>query len=206
MFCKHCGNKIDDDSNFCKYCGKDVLLEKNHYLNLRKAVKQTIDSITKYDWSESIEFATKRYPNADNIKFRVCFKTNTFNLNRDYNNFLCLDSEKDVKAAIIKYLTDLLEGLEQTTEDYDLDIYVSTDAFFSKDHDENEYLFDESDIINGNIYDDNDGNHWISISCLFWMLGYAVPLTSFWKYILDYNPANGIKIESCDLFNRFQNQ
>jgi hypothetical protein len=117
----------------------------------------------------------------------VCFYTNIFDLSRDYNNFLCLDSEKDVKDAIVKYLTDLLNGRIQITDDYDLDIYVSTDAFISKDHDESDDVVICSDIIDGNVYDDEDGNSWVSIHSLSWGLGWVEPMTTFWSAVLGNN-------------------
>jgi len=200
MYCKHCGKEIADDSKFCNYCGKEVIMEKELHSIPKEVIQRTIESITKYDWSESIELAKERYPKADAIKFRVCFYTDTFDLNRDYDNFLCLDSEKDVKDSIVKYLTDLMEGCIQTSEDYDLNIYVSTDAFISKDHDNNDEVFDSSDVFDGNVYDDEDGNSWVSISCLSWWLGMVEPMTAFWNTTLGHNPANMIKIEPCDLF------
>ena len=200
MYCKHCGKEIADDSKFCNYCGKEVIVDEKRPSIPKEVIQRTIDAITKYDWSESIEIAKERYPKADAIKFRVCFYTNTFDLNRDYNNFLCLDNEKDVKDSIVKYLTDLMEGRIQTTDDYDLNIYVSTDAFISKDHDENEEVLNCSDIFDGNVYDDEDGNSWVSISCLSWWLGMVEPMTTSWSITgLGYNPANRIKIEPCDL-------
>ena len=200
MYCKHCGKEIADDSKFCNYCGKKVIEEKNVCSIPKEVVQRTIESITKYDWNDFVELAKERYPKADAVKFRVCFLTNTFDLYHDYNNFLCLDSEKDVKDSIVKYLTDLLEGRIQITDDYDLDIYVSTDAFISKDHDESDEVFDCSDIFDGNVYDDEDGNSWVSTSCLSWGLGWVEPMTTVWSAALGHNPANMIKIEPCDLF------
>ena len=199
MYCKHCGKEIADDSKFCNYCGKEVIVDEKRPSIPKEVIQRTIDAITKYDWSESIEIAKERYPKADAIKFRVCFYTNTFDLNRDYNNFLCLDNEKDVKDSIVKYLTDLMEGRIQTTDDYDLNIYVSTDAFISKDHDENEEVLNCSDIFDGNVYDDEDGNSWVSTCCLYWGVGWIEPLATCWSTALGYNPAKIIKIEPCDL-------
>ena len=189
MYCKHCGKEIADDSRYCNHSGKEVIMEMVHHSIPKEVVQRTIDAITKYDWGESIELAKRRYPKADAIKFRVCFYTNTFDLNRDYNNFLCLDNEKDVKDSIVKYLTDLMEGRIQTTESYDLDIYVSTDAFISKDHDESDEVFDSSDIFDGNVYDDEEGNSWVSTSCLSWGLGWVEPMTTVWSATgLGHNP------------------
>ncbi len=187
MYCKYCGKEITDDSRFCNYCGKEVVLEKKRPSIPKEVIQRTIDAITKYDWSDFVELVKERYPKADAVKFRVCFYTNIFDLSRDYNNFLCLDSEKDVKDAIVKYLTDLLNGRIQITDDYDLDIYVSTDAFISKDHDESDDVFIGSDIIDGNVYDDEDGNSWVSINCLSWGLGWVEPMTTFWSAVLGNN-------------------
>ena len=183
MHCKHCGKEIADDSNYCNYCGKEVIMEKEHHSIPKEVIQRTINAITKYDWSESIEYTKKRYPKADAVKFRVCFYTNTFDLKHDYNNFLCLDSEQDVKDSIVKYLTELMEGRIQTTEDYDLDIYVSTDAFISKDHDENDGVFDEWDIFDSNFYDDADGNTWVSKKCIRWNLGDDYEQFTEWRML-----------------------
>ena len=195
MYCKHCGKEISEDSRYCNYCGKEVVVESEYNSIPKEVIQRTIDAITKYDWNESIELAKKRYPKADAIKFRVCFYTDTFDLNRDYNNFLCLDSEDDVKDSIVKYLRNLKEGCVRTTDEYDLDIYVSTDAFISKDHDENEGVFDVHDIFDGNIFNDEDGNSWISTNCLLWCLGCDEPMDTFWNEALGHNPANMIRIE-----------
>ena len=66
-------------------------------------------------------------------------------------------------------------------EDYDLDIYVSTDAFISSDHDENEAIYDESDVLEPNIYDDEEGNSWISLNSVHWILGYNEPFIDCWN-------------------------
>jgi len=183
MKCKYCGKEITDDSKFCNYCGKEVIAENEHHSIPKEVVQLTIDTITKYDWSESIKYTKKRYPKADAVKFRVCFYTDTFDLNCDYNNFFCLETEKDVKDIIIKYLTSLMEGSITTTNDYHLDIYVSTDAFISKDHDENDGVFDESDIFDSNCYDDEDGNTWVSKRCVRWSLGCDYEQFAEWRML-----------------------
>ena len=113
----------------------------------------------------------------------LCFHTNTFDYYRDYNNFLCLDSEKDVKATIVKYLTDIMEGRIQVTDDYELIIYVSTDAFISKDHDENDGVFDWSDLLDSNFYDDEEDNTWVSKKCVRWNLGDDYEQFAMWSML-----------------------
>jgi hypothetical protein len=50
MYCRHCGEKIDDDSKFCKYCGKNVeeteqiKKEKPHHENLTKPQNVSLKS------------------------------------------------------------------------------------------------------------------------------------------------------------------
>ena len=146
------------------------------------------ESIVCYDWREAIAYAKEHYPLADAVKFRVCYKTNTFNLRTDYNNFLCFDSEEEMKEAIVNYLTNMMK--EWTIpDDYDLDIYVSTDAFISSDHEETEKVFDESDILDSNVYDDAEGNSWVSLSCVYWALGYSEPKFYNWNDLgLGKNP------------------
>ena len=183
MYCKHCGKKIADDSMFCNYCGKEVLVEKEHHSIPKEVVQRTIDAINKYDWGDSIEYTKMRYPKADAVKFRICFYTDTFDLNRDYNNFLCLDSEKEVKDSIVKYLIDLMEGHLQTTIDYSLKIYVSTDAFISKDHDENDGVFFCLYIYDSNFYDDEEDNTWVSSKCVQWKLGDDYEQFAVWRML-----------------------
>lgn len=85
-----------------------------------------------------------------------------------------------MKEAIINYLTNIMK--EWTIpDDYDLDIYVSTDAFISSEHDENDAIFDESDVLDSNVYDDAEGNSWVSLNCVHWMLGYSEPIIDFWN-------------------------
>ena len=201
MYCKHCGREIDDNSSYCKYCGKEVVVEKSNCTIPKEAVKRTIDAIMKYDWSESVEYVKKRYTKADAIKFRVCFYTNSFDHNQEYNNFLCLDSEKDVKVAIVKYLTDLSEGRIKTTDDYYLKIYVSTDAFISKDHDENDGVFDESDLFDSNFYDDEEDNTWVSKKCVRWNLGDDYEQFAMWRMLeLGRKPSDDDIIEEDPIF------
>ena len=204
MYCKHCGKEIADDSMFCNYCGKEVLVEKEHHSIPKEVVQRTIDAINKYDWGGSIEYTKMRYPKADAVKFRICFYTNTFDLNRDYNNFLCLDSEKEVKDSIVKYLIDLMEGHLKTTGDYNLTIYVSTDAFVSKDHDENDGIFDWWDIVDSNLYDDEEDNTWISSKCVQWNLGYDYEQFAEWRMLgLGRKPSeDDIFIEEDPIINK----
>lgn len=46
----------------------------------KENIQRTKESIVSYDRSEAIAYAKERCPKADAIKFRVCFKTNTFEL------------------------------------------------------------------------------------------------------------------------------
>lgn len=177
MYCKYCGKEIADDSRFCNYCGSEQELNE-----IKEALQRTIDSVSNYGWDESIAKTKVRYPKVDAVKFRVHFRTNTYDCRKDYNDFFCFDSEKDMKDAVICYVTNILENLRETIiNDYDLEVYVSTDAFFSKDHDENECLFDEWDVTQSNIYNDTDGNSWVSIDCLCWLLGANTPIEGFWN-------------------------
>ena len=64
--------------------------------------------------------------------------------------------------------------------DYDLSIYVSIDAFIPVNSNDNEEIIDFNDVIDGNVYDDNEGNSWISEKCYEWMLGYKKPIECFW--------------------------
>ena len=131
----------------------------------------------------------------------MCFYTNSFDHNQEYNNFLCLDSEKDVKVAIVKYLTDLSEGRIKTTDDYYLKIYVSTDAFISKDHDENDGVFDESDLFDSNFYDDEEDNTWVSKKCVRWNLGDDYEQFAMWRMLeLGRKPSDDDIIEEDPIF------
>ena len=140
------------------------------------------ESVVRYDWSEAIAYAKERYPKADAIKFRVCFKTNTFDLRKDYNNFQCFNNEDAMKEAVVGYLTNVMMDFT-ISDDYDLDIYISTDAFVSKGHGDNDEMFDVYDIIDGNCYDDADGNSWVSLNCVHWMLGVSEPIEDYWKML-----------------------
>ena len=51
MFCKSCGNKIDDDSQFCSYCGtkqsetnKPAVIDSEHYQENPKSFNTNISS------------------------------------------------------------------------------------------------------------------------------------------------------------------
>ena len=145
-------------------------------MNIEKPILNTIYAVVSYDWYKHIDDAKKRYPTADAFKFRVCFYTNDFDLRTDYNKFLCFDSEKEVKDAIVSYLKNII-----IKDDYDLDIYISTDAFISKDHNKEDPVFQVSDVLDGNVYEDAEGNSWISISCVQWMLGYNTPFETVWN-------------------------
>jgi hypothetical protein len=142
--------------------------------------QRTKESIINYDWSEAIAYTKEHYPLADAVKFRVYYMTNTFNQQTDHNDFLCFGSVEDMKEAISNYLTNLMKEWTNP-ENYDLNIYVSTDAFISSDHDENEAIFDESDVLDSNIYDDEGGNSWVSMNCVHWMLGYSEPIIDCWN-------------------------
>jgi hypothetical protein len=52
MYCRHCGNKIADDSKFCKYCGKNVEEPTNETLKLEDKLKEpqkpTTEILTKF--------------------------------------------------------------------------------------------------------------------------------------------------------------
>ena len=41
MFCEHCGEKIQNNSNFCEYCGQKIVRyntnDKNQYSNLKES-------------------------------------------------------------------------------------------------------------------------------------------------------------------------
>ena len=177
MYCKHCGKEIADDSKFCQHCGEQVNSTSGVSI---EAFQRTKESIVNYDWSEAIAYTKERYPLADAVKFRVCYMTDTFNLRTDYNDFLFFNSEEEMKEAIVNNLTNIMkEGT--IPEDYDLDIYVSTDAFISSDHDENEAIYDDSDVLESNIYDDEEGNSWVSLNCVHWMLGYNEPIIDCWN-------------------------
>ena len=166
---------------------------------LIEAFQRVKEAVVIYDWSDAIAYAKERYPLVDAVKFRVCFKTNTFNLREDYNNFHCFDNEENMKAGIVDFLTNMMK--ESTIpEDYDLDIYISTDAFISNSHDKTEPVFNEYDVLDSNIYDDPEGNSWVSTSCVQWMLGYSEPIVCNWNDLgLGKNPMsfpfNSIVIE-----------
>lgn len=145
-------------------------------------IQRIKESIVSYDWSKAIAYAKERYPKADAIKFRVCFKTNTFDLRKDYNNFQCFDNEEAMKEAVVGYFTNVMKDFA-ISDDYDLDIYISTDAFISKDHDDNDDVIDVYDVIDGKCFDDTDGNIWVSMNCVHWMLGFSEPIEDFWEML-----------------------
>ena len=35
MFCKNCGNKLEEDSKFCNKCGVEIYLENSNSINIR---------------------------------------------------------------------------------------------------------------------------------------------------------------------------
>ena len=195
MYCKHCGKEIDDNSTFCKYCGKNQSKDDNDgmsLVNVQKTldwIKRTIDSFPHYDWSEAVKRTKERFPTADAIKYRVCFITNTFDYRKNYNDFYCFDNEKDMKESVINYLKGIQnDPLGIITNDYRLDVYISTDAFISKDHDKNEPLFN----IDDNSYIDADKNIWVSCNCqcLLFECGYTIE--SDWPQSLGQKPINNI--------------
>lgn len=53
----------------------------------------------------------------------------------------------------------------------------------SKDHDDNDDVIDVYDIIVGKCFDDTDGNSWVSMNCVHWMLGYSEPIEDFWEML-----------------------
>lgn len=194
MYCKHCGKVITDDSKFCNHCGKQVNSTSGVPI---EAFQRTKESIVNYDWSEAIAYTKERYPMADAVKFRVCYMTTTFNQRTDYNDFLCFDSVEEMKEAIVNNLTNIMKKMA-VPEDYDLDIYVSTDAFISSEHDEEEAIFDESDVLDSNIYDDEEGNSWVSLNCVHWVLGYSEPIIDSWNDLgLGKNPNDLPKVDNC---------
>lgn len=61
MFCKSCGNKIDDDSQFCSYCGTKLsIIRKSSFENQKKVIVQENQKIDKFDVSDvSIDLKDK---------------------------------------------------------------------------------------------------------------------------------------------------
>ncbi len=147
-------------------------------MNVREALQIVKESIIQYDFKKDIEYARSFYPKAD-IKFRVFFMTNSFNLSTDYNNFHFCENENDLKELIDNYIISSMKNLNEHP-DYDLSIYVSIDAFIPVNSNDNEEIIDFNDVIDGNVYDDNEGNSWISEKCYEWMLGYKKPIECFW--------------------------
>ena len=39
------------------------------------------------------------------------------------------------------------------------------------------------DIIDGKCFDDTDGNSWVSMNCVHWMLGFSEPIEDFWEML-----------------------
>ena len=132
-------------------------------MKVREALQIVKESIIQYDFKKDIEYARSFYPKAD-IKFRVCFMTNSFNLSTDYNNFHFCENENDLKELINNYIISSMKNVNEHP-DYDLSIYVSIDAFIP---------------VNSN---DNEGNSWISEKCYEWMLGYKKPIECFWNML-----------------------
>ena len=185
MICKKCGKTIADDSIYCNYCGVKVFPQKEEVVKnkfSKKDFDEVIQSIAEYDWSEAIAFAREQYPHADSIKFRVTIIKDGCGGKYDLKDWLCFESERDMKEGVIKKLSELANKQRDAISDFDsLDIHISTDVFFSKEHDENEPLFYENDILDFKIDNDAEGNSWISENCVWWQLGSNFPLLHYWK-------------------------
>ena len=49
MYCKHCGNVIDDDSRFCRFCGKLQNSSEENHTNLLSDTTMPSDTTVKLD-------------------------------------------------------------------------------------------------------------------------------------------------------------
>lgn len=62
MFCKSCGKKIDDDSQFCSYCGtKQSTIKKPTFENQKNAIEQDDSKLDNF--KESFDLEIKTEPN-----------------------------------------------------------------------------------------------------------------------------------------------
>ena len=95
MFCKSCGKKIDDDSQFCSYCGaKQSIIIKPTFENQKKIIEQEDSKIDNF--KESLDLQSKIEPNK--------VKNNEYNDSK-YDPYYSKEIEATIVGALILALS-----------------------------------------------------------------------------------------------------